>query len=268
MAEKKSREQLLAEREHKRWVDMEKIRVKGDEKASMTEINNMPFKDQAKVFLNAFGNTPDDYREFLFSKLYPLIVELDKKQWANAGNPMADYLETGGLSQENAMKFVEEVCKMRGDPVPQAIELKEIFRKVDSNFDGKMALIEFLIWDQGRSVPLLLAQPQLNGDFGIHNAQVAVDNVHILKKNWETEYKRLEDVIANGTRVKAMEAKNLLEKHKMTANQFEQDLAKADAGMRSAIARAAKQCKAMGSLWWTAREAAQITMDGPQKKQK
>jgi hypothetical protein len=75
-------------------------------------------------------------------------------------------------------------------------------KEVDIDFDGKISMLDYLIWRFKRSIKELLSRPQGTNE-DLVRAQKALDDVRAEIQKIEDRKKQLEEA-ANGTGTKAM----------------------------------------------------------------
>jgi len=151
----------------------------------MTEFNDVtkkPYKDQACFFLNAYyeefqkkkGKFETDTMDTVWT-FYQSFVETDKIQWEEVKKQpwkTSGWVEGNSLDELFSHKYLEKLNK-----VLTVIKFREEFRKIDVNFDKRMAMIEFLLYNYGVQVDDLMSRPQGTNYKEIEAAQKKIDEV-------------------------------------------------------------------------------------------
>jgi len=89
-----------------------------------------------------------------------------KKLWKTG------WTEGNSLDEFFSHKYLEILGKTL-----TGIAFRDEFRKIDVNFDKRMALVEFLIWEFGRNVVEMMKRPQGDNQEEIMAAQAALESV-------------------------------------------------------------------------------------------
>jgi len=153
-----------------------------DTMTSFNEVTKKTYKDQACFFLNAYypdyqkkaGKFGTDGMDSVWNN-YLLFVEVDKTQWEEVKRApwkTSGWTEGNSLDELFSHKYLEKLQK-----VLTVIKFREEFRKIDVNFDKRMALIEFLLWSYGVTVDDLMSRPQGTNYKEIEAAQQKIDEV-------------------------------------------------------------------------------------------
>jgi len=244
------------------FIAIEAVRVKGDNVGLFRDVTSKDFSFQAQFYLNAFAETSDADKEFIYTKLYKTMQKLDRDQWDAEGKNPRDYLETGNLTLEWAHKFFELVNK----PMTQ-LEFKKIFTAIDTTSDGKLSLLEYLCYLYNRDIPAVCGRPQVNNP-DIANAQRALDDANAAIAAQNGKEQAQQDIIDNPdtSSVKRSKAANQL---KQLQNEgrlaLNTDLETAKRLVRNAAKKSTPESS--GRAWWTARVLTEATLAGPQKAQ-
>jgi len=194
-----------------------------DSKQTMSDFNEVTkktYKEQACFFLNAYyedfmkksGKFGSDPMDAVWAN-YLLFVETDKIQWEEVKHQpwkTSGWTEGSSLDELFSHKFLEKLQK-----VLTVLKFREEFRKIDVNFDKRMAMIEFLIWNYGVTVDDLMSRPQGTNYKEIEAAQKKIDEVQTSLTELQTaleeqkkaaaELKAQED--AHAKAIAALEAK-------------------------------------------------------------
>jgi len=187
-----------------------------DEKARFLELTRMKYVDQAKWFLNGFwteGVSDDPEKVWKFAQKF---MELDQKK--KEGNELDEFW---------SHKFLESL----GETLT-VIQLRETLRQVDLDANGKMALLEYLLFRYKKSVRACINSPQGDNAAEIQEAsdklQAVQDALAELQTQLEEQKRALEE-----QKKTAAEAKRLLEASKRAATEAATALA---ASQKSAAA--------------------------------
>lgn len=199
--------------------------------AYFNEVCKQPFDQQAVAFLNAYWSEVGSQAEFIFN------VAFEVCQYADMHAKGIEYIhkyEMGFELEFNiGLYFYEQLCKFLGEGVNKQwtddkwkisqpemltaiVRKKELRDKVDVNFDGKITMLEYLLYqykdiegiDPGQFVTRSQAAPDEHPE--IKAAREALEDVTRKIKAYEAEKARLEDLSENGSGIKKMKAKNEL----------------------------------------------------------
>jgi len=138
------------------------------------------YKNQAVFFLNAFWPEHqkkekkfEDLPELVW-KFHQKMLEVDKTQWEEVHKKLwkTGWTEGNSLDEFFSHKYLEILGKTL-----TGIAFRDEFRKIDVNFDKRMALVEFLIWEFGRNVVEMMKRPQGDNQEEIMAAQAALESV-------------------------------------------------------------------------------------------
>lgn len=241
------------------FLAIEQRRVKGNPEGLIQFVTEKNYRFQFAFFLNAYPEFPDDQKELIFSKIYPVFQKYDKDAWAASGKNVRDYLEVGSVSLEWAHKIFETVDK----PVTQ-LEFKALFATIDVTHDGKLSLIEYLMYKYSKSIVDIASRPQIANPF-IAKAQAEVDAAQAAIDTFKAKMADLEAKSKTLTGVQQRKVLNEIEQNKnedVLNKKYNADLAHAEKALRTAIGK--KTPGASGVEWLAARfEAAKIV---PQSK--
>eukprot|EP00004_Rigifila_ramosa_P011302 TRINITY_DN23_c0_g1_i2.p2 TRINITY_DN23_c0_g1~~TRINITY_DN23_c0_g1_i2.p2 ORF type:complete len:239 (-),score=78.50 TRINITY_DN23_c0_g1_i2:41-718(-) len=213
------------------------------------KVTSLKYKDQAIFFLNAFWPEHSADAEKVWACCLKM-VELDTVKKADGSD----------LDEFNAHKFLEA----QGETLT-VIALRERLRKIDLNFDKKMALVEYLLSKFNAPLEELLRRPQGTNE-ALHKAQEALAEVQAEIARLEAERARIEEETkqdgVKGARAKAELAKFL------AADPTE--LNKAFITAEAAVRKARKEGSGdqpLGALWWVEREIAEAKKYKPKSQQ-
>jgi hypothetical protein len=265
---------------------------------------NKNSSSQAMFFLNAFWDEFGDQAEFIFAVSNQIFRIADMK--AKGIMFVHLYEEGKDLDFDMGIYHFEQLCKYWDEPnhewfrgsvglaawaakhpdfkktfaksqpvmMTAIARKKELKEKVDVNFDGRVSMLEFLLYQYGASPKSLIERSINNVDLPLELKQAlqALADVQKRVNEYEAEKHRLEEESqANeGKGVKALGAKNMLAQ--LTSSPLWENINRAlitaEAKVRiaqkkyghggSAVAEnAAAGGPAMrneGTLWWMARE--------------
>jgi hypothetical protein len=151
------------------------------------------------------------------------------------------------------------------------VRKKELREKVDVNFDGKMSLIEYLLYQYDASPKALMDRSRSSGDLPpeVLAAMRALEEVNKRVQAYEKEKKRLEDESESGSGIKALKAKNELAQLKSGPlwEEINKALITAEAAVRIASKKygvtatggtySGSGPRTNGTMWWMSRELAE-----------
>jgi len=130
-------------------------------------LSKLKYKDQSIWFLNGFWG--DGVNADVASTVWDYckkFVELDLLGPARKGE------EGNELDQFWSAKFLEDM-----DSALPAIQRKEALRTIDQDSNGKMSIIEYLVWKYKKGVKETVEAPQGDNSEAIRRAQEALDRV-------------------------------------------------------------------------------------------
>jgi len=218
------------------------------------------YQDQAKFFLNAFWpEIGADKAESVWN-FWKKFIELDKLQYGALAEGKKPEVCSEGSSLDEfwSHKFLESWSKTL-----TAVAFREEFKKIDVNFDKRMAMVEFLLYEHKQTVAELLKRPQgVNEE--LLKAQAALDEVNkeveaIEKKKSELNAKAEKGGVSGKTAKQELE--QLLAADPLELNRA---IVTAEAQLRKAQKLTGEQPQ--GQLWWIGREIAEAKKYKPQKK--
>jgi len=159
------------------------------DKKQMDEFNvvtGKPYKDQAVFFLNAFclefaNPSKSKGAAAIFEKgpdavwkFWESFLEIDKTQWEEVHKQLwkTGWKEGNSLDEFFSHKYLERL-----DKTMTAITFRNEFRKIDVNFDKRMAMAEFLLFEYKQDVTALLTRPQGSNQEELEAAKQKLDAV-------------------------------------------------------------------------------------------
>jgi hypothetical protein len=254
-----------------------------------SDLCQRPFSEQAVSFLNAYWREVNDQAEFIFTVAWEMIKRADMH--SKGISLIHQYNEGNDLDFDIALYFFEQLCKFLDDPkhsywtsaefaksqpeMMTALKRKQELReKVDVNFDGRVAFLEYLLYQyQAVANPMdFVTRSMASADEHpeITKARQALAEVTRRIKEYEAEKARLEELAA-GTGVKALGAKNMLAQ--LDSSPLAEELNKALITAEAAVRIATKKYGgsmvpsdhdntrksvaanfASGSIWWLNRD--------------
>lgn len=222
-----------------------------------------PFDQQAVAFLNAYWNEIGSQAAFIFEVAYEVIKGADMK--ANNVEYIHKY-EIGNTLEFNfGLYFYEQICKFVEDDknkqwatdefkeshpemMTAIARKKELKEKVDVNFDGKITMLEYLLYQyRGKCSPAefvtrSMAAPDEHPE--IRKARLALEDVNKRIMAYEAEKARLE-ALAVLPGVKGLGAKNQLAQ--LDSNPLKDELNKALITAEAAVRIATKKFGGAGN---------------------
>jgi hypothetical protein len=239
------------------------------------------FAEQAQFFLNAFWDEYGDQAEFVYSvswehmkladmrvkgckylHLYEEGNELDFDMSLYVFEQLNKYLEAN-------QKWSNDYTKSLPQEMTAIVRKQELREKVDVNFDGKMSMLEYLLYQYKASPKTLMERSQGSDELPeeVLAAMRALDEVNRRVNAYETEKRRLEDEAESGQGIKAMKAKNELAQ--LRVSPLWEEINKALITAEAAVRIASKKCgitppsgkpstgtgpRTNGTMWWLDRE--------------
>lgn len=266
--------------------------------------SEQPFQGQAIFFLNAFWAEHSEAAPFIYSVIWDQMIKKDMEarkfsyvhQYFNTDPPKKGAPQ-GGEGQELdfdiSVAYFEQLCYIwsdqrqdkdvkeflagekdwktkfaaaQPDMMTSIVRKKELKEKVDVNFNGKMSMLEFLLY-QFKCSPkdLVTRMEAVEGeDPQVTKARVALAEVTKAVNAYEAEKGRLQKLIDTKSGVKKMKAANELEQLEKgpLMETLRRALITAEAAVRIAIKGAKKRAASAGkgpavnaarnagSLWW------------------
>eukprot|EP00300_Choanocystis_sp_HF-7_P025101 c2676_g1_i1.p1 GENE.c2676_g1_i1~~c2676_g1_i1.p1 ORF type:complete len:297 (+),score=96.12 c2676_g1_i1:50-892(+) len=189
---------------------------------------NQSFGNQCVAFLNAYWNEVHTQAEFIFTVAWETMKYADMH--TKGISLIHQYEEGNDVDFDVGLYFYEQLCKFVEDPanarwasaefgpsqpvMMTAIQRKkELREKVDVNFDGRVSMLEYLLYQyQDVANPADFVKRSLTTEAEhpeITKARQALEDVNKRIRDYEAEKSRLEELAA-GTGVKALGAKNML----------------------------------------------------------
>eukprot|EP01094_Clydonella_sp_ATCC50884_P018219 TRINITY_DN332_c0_g1_i1.p1 TRINITY_DN332_c0_g1~~TRINITY_DN332_c0_g1_i1.p1 ORF type:complete len:282 (-),score=124.49 TRINITY_DN332_c0_g1_i1:262-1107(-) len=258
-----------------------------DALAFFNDVASQPFSRQAVAFLNAYWPEVHDQAEFVFCVAWEVIKYADMN--SKGISLIYQYDEGNDLDFDIGLYFYEQLCRFVEDPknakwateefarsqptMMTAIKRKQELReKVDVNFDGKISMLEYLLY-QYRDVAnpadfCVRSMGNAEEHPEIRKARLALEEVNKRIRAYEAEKARLE-AEAQKPGVKGLTAKNMLAqldssplKEELNAALISAEAAvriatKKFGGGRGAVASGSgdnRVAPTEGSIWWMNRD--------------
>jgi len=180
----------------------------------------LKYKEQAVWFLNGFwGDGVDAEVANKIWDYHKKFVELDLL------GPLRKGEEGNELDQFWSAKFLEDM-----DSALPAVQRKEALRTIDQDSNGKMSLIEYLVWKYKKGVKETVDSPQGDNSEAIRKAQEAVDRVATQMAEVERKLEAQKQAKDVNDRAKAENDKAVAQ-----LKQAENELQRAEAELESAV---------------------------------
>jgi len=199
--------------------------------AFFNETAAKPFSGQAVSFLNAYWEEIGDQADFIFNVAWEMIQYADMH--AKGVSYVHLYDEGNDLDFNIGLYFYEKLCKHVNEDkkckasytdnqafaksMPEMmtaiVRKKELRDKVDVNFDGRISMLEYLLYqyrdfaNPGDFVTRSMKAPDEHPE--VKKARLALEEVNKRIKAYEAEKHRLEEE-SKLPGVKGLRAKNLL----------------------------------------------------------
>lgn len=190
------------------------------------EVCSRVFAEQAQFFLNAFWDEFGDQAEVIYTTHWDTIKAIDME---SQGISYLHLYEEGVdldfdmslvLFEKLHHRFMETDRKAEAKQYPDAVpgmmtsikRKKELRSKVDVNFDGRVGMIEYLLYQYKASPKTLMDRSTRSDESNpeLDAARAALADVNKKIKAYEAERARLTRISEKGKGVKALGAKNLL----------------------------------------------------------
>jgi len=108
------------------------------------EFTRKKYSEQTVAFLNAYWDEVNNDRELMWDQTHQFItLDIEKGK------------EGGDLDEFNAHRFLEKLGETR-----TVKQMRDELREIDMDFNKRMALIEYFLWNYKKSVSDFLSKPQ------------------------------------------------------------------------------------------------------------
>jgi len=153
--------------------------------------------------LNAYW--PDEFeksepnREAVY-KGWQQFLEVDKLQWEEVNKKIwkQGWTEGNSLDELFSHKYLEKIGR-----VLTVIAFRNEFRKIDVNFDKRMAMIEYLLFAHNHSVPDLMDKPQGDNSKELDEAQAQLAAVLAALTELQEKNEKQKELVAAQTAAEA-----------------------------------------------------------------
>jgi len=192
-------------------------------------VASSPFDEQCVAFFNAYWPEVGSQAEFCFSVAWERMKEADME--AKGISLVHKYQQGYDVDFDIGLRFYELLCnhwekngeKLQaefemsnpGEIVTSIVRKKELREKVDVNFDGRISMLEYLLYQYKEfATPFdFVTRSKSQGEEHpeITKARLALEEVNKRIRAYEAEKQRLEEIVKNATGVRALAAKNTLE---------------------------------------------------------
>lgn len=253
------------------------------------EVAARPFSQQAVAFFNAYWPEVHEQAEFCFSVAWRIIKEVDME--SKGISLVHKYDEGNDLDFDMGLRFYEVLCKFLdreevnknneeylaelyepshpGEIITSIVRKKELKEKVDVNFDGRVSMLEYLLYqykDFANPADFVTRSLQQGDEHPeITKARLALEEVNKRIRAYEAEKARLEGIANSGSGVKALGARNMLAQ--LDSSPLKEELNKALITAEAAVRIATKKYGGSGggaggsyeqpqaaSIWWMNRD--------------
>lgn len=241
-------------------------------------VASSPFSTQAIAFLNAYWAEIGSQAEFIFGCAWECIKYVDME--AKGVSLVHLYKEGVDLDfdiglrlYEYLNKYVKEKKEWSTDEykisqpemMTAIVRKKELRDKVDVNFDGRISMLEYLLYqykdfaNPSDFAHRMQAAPEEHPE--ITKARKALEEVNAAIQAYENEKFRLQDIIDNGSGVKCLRAKNEMAQLESSPikERLNRALITAEAAVRiatrkyggkNATAEGGGAMPSQGAIWW------------------
>jgi len=250
------------------------------------EVCKRPFSQQAVAFLNAYWPEVHTQAEFLYSVAWEMMKYADMH--SKGISLIYKYEEGADVDFNIGLYFYEKLCKFLEDTkntqwsdqktfgisqpeMMTAIKRKQELReKVDVNFDGRISMLEYLLYQYmafANPADFCVRSMGFDEHPEIRKARLALEEVNKRVKAFEEEKARLE-AESELPGVKGLGAKNLLAQ--LDNNPLKEELNAAMIRAEAAVRKAtklfgggasanlkpgeARSAPTEGAIWWMNRE--------------
>lgn len=248
------------------------------------DVCNKTFSEQAVAFLNAYWDEVGDQAEFIFGCAWETMKYADMH--AKGVAYVHQYQEGNDVDFNIGLYFYETLCKNLAEGGPRGefkefkdekyaksqpemmtaiTRKKELREKVDVNFDGRVGMLEYLLYQYRdfanpsdfttRSMKAPDEHPE------VKKARLALEEVNKRIQAYEAEKHRLEEE-AKAPGVKGLKAKNMLAQ--LESSPLKEELNRALITAEAAVRIVSKKFKAgapveeggapamptAGAVWW------------------
>jgi len=152
-----------------------------DTKTRFFELTRMKYDEQGKWFLNAFWAEGFQGEAEAVWKCAQKFIELDQKK--KGGNELDEFW---------SHKFLESL----GETLT-VIRLRETLRQVDLDANGKMALLEYLLFKYQRAPKDVINAPQGDNSEELQAAQASLDAVQVALTELQKQLEEQKRVVAD-----------------------------------------------------------------------
>eukprot|EP01083_Nonionella_stella_P026081 71808_1 len=228
-------------------AELEAQKMTESEMKQFTDITSKRYKDQGIFFLNAYWDEFEGQAEKIWDYVQSM-QELDAEDGA----------EGSDLQEIYASRFLEKT-----EGAMTVMSFRNKMRAIDLDYNRRMALIEFLVFNYEKPIPDLLSKPQGMNEtlLKAQRALEAVQNEIATLKAKEADLRKK----SSGTGVRATTAKQELNAF-LSADKTELNRAFLTA---EAAVRAAKKLGgdvAQGFVWYLERELTEAKKYKPKSK--
>jgi len=248
------------------------------------EVSARVYAEQCQFFLNAFWDEFGDQAEVIYSVHWDTMKKVDME---NQGIAYLHLYEEGfDLDFDMGLLFFERLvqrfegknaaeAKQYPDAVPKHMtsikRKKQLRNKVDVNFDGRVGMLEYLLYQFKASPKVLMERSTRSEESNpeLDAARAALAEVNKRIKAYEAKKAKLNKTVATKTGVKQLKAKNMLAQIEsgplmetlraalITAEAKVRIVAKRTKNKKSSSSSSGEsggQPRADGTIWWMKRE--------------
>jgi len=163
---------------------------------AFNEVTNKAYKEQATFYMNAYW--PDEFekneqnREDIF-RGWQLFIEVDKLQWEEVHKKIwkQGWTEGNSLDELFSHKYLEKIGRTL-----TVVAFRNEFRKIDVNFDKRMAMIEYLLFVHNHAVGDLMSKPQGENSKELQEAQAQVEAVQKALSELQAKFEEQKELVA------------------------------------------------------------------------
>jgi len=243
-----------------------------------------PFDEQCVAFLNAYWPEVGGQAEYIFTVAWEIMKTADME--AKGVSYIHKYQQGNDVDFDIGLRFYELVCNHWAKPenrkwkeyelsnpgeiITSIIRKKELRDKVDVNFDGRISMLEYLLYqyrefaNPGDFVTRSMSQGEEHPE--ITKARLALEHVNKKIRQYESEKVRLQEIVDNCKGVRALAAKNTLAQ--IDSSPLKETLNRALITAEAAVRIATKKfgsgafipggsqvaAPSQGAIWWMNRD--------------
>jgi len=217
---------------------------------AFNEVTKKPYKEQAIFYLNAFWPEEFEKNEAARDDVYKGwqgFIDIDKLQWEEVNKKIwkQGWKEGNSLDELFSHKYLERIGRTL-----TVVAFRNEFRKIDVNFDKRMAMIEYMLFAHNHSVAELMDKPQGDNSKELEEAQAQLAAVQAALTELQEKNEQQKILVAAQTKAEAaahaaleasIVAKDNAEAALKQQKEAEAQVRKAEAELAAAVADLKRQ---------------------------